>query len=223
MEHYITTTMTVLPGAYRKVMPGTSLRNTIKRVFDLIFSLLVILLLFPWLFPLLCLLIRLDSKGSIFFVQKRQGRNNKVFNCFKFRTMIPTGGSVHTSDEGEERVTRVGRVLRVSGLDELPQFLNVLMGQMSIVGPRPHMIGDNLKFERMDNRYQARSKVKPGITGLAQVKGCKGNAHDAWSIRKRTAFDITYVEKYNLLLDLRIVAATAGLMFSELFKLAKRR
>lgn len=200
-----------------------SFRDIVKRAFDLVFSLLVILLLFPWLFPLLCLLIRLDSKGSIFFVQKRQGRNNEIFNCLKFRTMVPMGGSVHASDEGEGRVTGIGRVLRVSGLDELPQFLNVLLGQMSIVGPRPHMIGDNLKFERMADRYHTRSKVKPGITGLAQIKGCKGNAHDAWSIRKRTAFDITYIEKYNLLLDLRIVAATAGLMFSELFKLAKRK
>ena len=202
-------------------LPGSKARLVAKRAFDIVFSLVVILTLFPLLFPILYLLIRLDSRGSAFFVQKRNGLNNKVFQCFKFRTMITNEeADARAAGEADWRITRVGKVLRVSGLDELPQFLNVLMGQMSIVGPRPHMISDNLKFAQLSERYHQRSLVKPGITGLAQVKGYKGDTSDARSIRKRTALDLIYVENYSLLLDLKIIWSTGGMMFKELFKLA---
>ncbi len=203
------------------VLPDRKVKRVGKRLFDILFSLVVILVLFPLLFPLLYVLIRLDSRGGAFFVQKRNGLNNKVFRCLKFRTMVHNEeADALAAGEADRRITRIGRVLRVSGLDELPQFINVLLGQMSIVGPRPHMISDNLKFERLSERYHQRCLVRPGITGLAQVKGYKGDTSDARSIRKRTALDLIYVENYSLLLDLWIVAATAGMMFKELFKMA---
>lgn len=203
------------------VLPGHKVKRVVKRSFDIVFSLIVILVLFPLLFPLLYLLIRLDSRGGAFFVQKRNGLNNKVFLCLKFRTMVRNKeADALAADEADGRITRIGRILRVSGLDELPQFINVLLGQMSIVGPRPHMISDNLKFERLSRRYHQRSRVRPGITGLAQVKGYKGDTSDTRSIRKRTALDLIYIENYSLLLDLKIVAATVGMLFKELFKMA---
>jgi lipopolysaccharide/colanic/teichoic acid biosynthesis glycosyltransferase len=202
-------------------MPLSKAKHILKRMFDVVFSLVVILTLFPLLFPLLYVLIKLDSKGGAFFVQKRNGLNNKVFHCFKFRTMVANEeADARAAGEADWRITRIGKVLRVSGLDELPQFVNVLLGQMSIVGPRPHMISDNLKFAQLSERYHQRSLVKPGITGLAQIKGYKGDTSDARSIRKRTALDLIYVENYSLLLDLKIIWSTVGLMFKELFKLA---
>jgi putative colanic acid biosysnthesis UDP-glucose lipid carrier transferase len=122
--------------------------------------------------------------------------------------------------ESDWRITRVGKVLRVSGLDELPQFINVLLGQMSIVGPRPHMISDNLRFAQLSERYHQRSLVRPGITGLAQVRGFKGDTSDVRSIRKRITLDLIYVENYNLLLDIKIIWSTGRMMIQELFKLA---
>lgn len=203
------------------VLPERKVKQAGKRAFDIVFSLIVILTLFPLLFPLLYLLIRLDSRGGAFFVQKRNGLNNKVFSCFKFRTMVRNAeADALAAGEADGRITRIGRVLRVSGLDELPQFLNVLLGQMSIVGPRPHMISDNLKFEQLSKRYHQRCLVRPGITGLAQVKGYKGDTSDIRSIRKRTALDLIYVGNYSPLLDLKIVVATVGMMFKELFKMA---
>jgi putative colanic acid biosysnthesis UDP-glucose lipid carrier transferase len=197
--------------------------QTGKRIFDVVFSVLVICTLFPLLFPVLYLWIRLDSKGGAFFVQKRNGLNNKVFHCLKFRTMVRNEDADHLAAGGEDsRITKAGRILRVSGLDELPQFINVLLGQMSIVGPRPHMISDNLRFAQLSERYHERSYVKPGITGLAQVKGYKGDTSDARSIRKRTALDLIYVEQQSAMLDMKIIAATVGMMFKEIYKLAKR-
>lgn len=221
MHQAVEQDIAVLPFAEVSEAPAaTQARRRLKRLLDITFSLIVILILFPVLFPLLYIAIRLDSAGGAFFVQKRNGLNNKVFSCFKFRTMIINKDADYMAARAADgRITRVGKILRVSGLDELPQFINVLLGQMSIVGPRPHMVSDNLRFARLSEQYHRRSLVKPGITGLAQVRGFKGDPSDERSIRKRTALDLIYVDNYNLLLDLKIIAATAGMMIRELFKL----
>lgn len=195
-----------------------------KRVFDIAFSLCIILFVFPWLFPIVCLLISLDSKGGVFFVQQRNGLHNRLFPCFKFRTMVVNEhADFLAAGEKDHRITRVGNFLRVSGMDELPQLFNVLRGDMSIVGPRPHMVNDNLRFEKIAEHYNKRNLVKPGITGLAQVNGYKGNAADAHSIRMRTAMDLRYVDTRTFALDIRIIAATAKLMVTEVFKMRKDR
>jgi putative colanic acid biosysnthesis UDP-glucose lipid carrier transferase len=200
----------------------TGLRT--KRAFDIVFSLLVILLVFSWLFPIIALLITIDSKGGLFFIQQRNGLNNKVFRCLKFRTMVVNkDADFIAARENDHRITRIGSFLRISGLDELPQLINVLAGEMSIVGPRPHMANDNLRFEKIAENYNSRSLVRPGITGLAQVNGYKGNATDDQSIKIRTILDLKYVSKRNFYLDLQIIAATIKMMFVEVGKIGKSK
>jgi putative colanic acid biosynthesis UDP-glucose lipid carrier transferase len=195
-----------------------------KRAFDIMFSLLVMLLVFPWLFPIIALLIIIDSKGGLFFIQERNGLNNKIFRCYKFRTMVVNkDADFIAARENDHRITRIGNFLRISGLDELPQLINVLAGDMSVVGPRPHMVNDNVRFEKMAEHYNSRNLVKPGITGLAQVKGYKGNATDDQSIRIRTILDLKYVSKRNFFLDIQIIAATVKMMFVEVGKMGKSR
>jgi putative colanic acid biosynthesis UDP-glucose lipid carrier transferase len=195
-----------------------------KRAFDIVFSILVMLLVFSWLFPIIALLIIIDSKGGLFFIQERNGWNNKVFRCFKFRTMVVNkDADFIAARKNDHRITRIGNFLRISGLDELPQLLNVLAGDMSIVGPRPHMVNDNLRFEKIAEHYNDRNLVRPGITGLAQVKGYKGNATDDQSIRIRTILDLKYVSKRNFFLDLQIIAATVKMMFVEVGKIGKSK
>jgi putative colanic acid biosynthesis UDP-glucose lipid carrier transferase len=195
-----------------------------KRVFDVLLSSLIILLIFPWLFPIVFIAILLDSKGGIFFVQKRNGLNNEVFRCFKFRTMVVNDDAdLVAAGENDYRITRIGNFLRVSGIDELPQLINVLLGDMSLVGPRPHMIHDNLRFEKIAENYNCRNLVKPGITGLAQVNGYKGNIAGAQDIKMRTLLDLQYVRSRNLALDIKIITATARLMFVEVRKMGKGR
>lgn len=201
---------------------NTGLR--MKRAFDIVFSLLVMLLVFSWLFPIIALLITIDSKGGLFFVQQRNGLNNKIFRCLKFRTMVVNkDADFIAARENDHRITRIGNFLRVSGLDELPQLINVLAGDMSIVGPRPHMVNDNLRFEKIAENYNNRSLVKPGITGLAQVNGYKGNTTDDQSIKIRTILDLKYVSKRDFSLDLQIIAATIKLMFVEVGKIGKSK
>lgn len=208
------------PEALCCILPQHSGGGKLKRGFDVTFSLLVILLVYPLLFPVVYVLIKLETGGRVFFVQKRNGLHNKVFDCYKFRSMVVNDAADHVAAaENDKRITKTGKLLRVSGIDELPQFINVLKGDMSIVGPRPHMISDNLKFEQIADNYRARSRAKPGITGLAQVKGYKGNATDPQSIRMRTKIDILYVKNRTFALDLVIIAATVKMMFVETFKM----
>src|SRR5579872_7033089 len=144
----------------------------IKRLFDIVFSTCILIFVFSWLFPILYILIRLDSRGPVFFIQKRVGFLGKSFPCLKFRTMyVNAEANTKQATDDDPRITRMGRFLRNSNLDELPQFLNVLLGQMSIVGPRPHMYKDCASFSRVVDSYKLRNLMKPGITGLAQVKG----------------------------------------------------
>jgi putative colanic acid biosynthesis UDP-glucose lipid carrier transferase len=190
----------------------------IKRIFDIALSSLVIIFIFSWLFPILALLIKLDSNGPVFFVQRRVGRWGKSFKCLKFRTMvINEHANTRQASDNDTRITRVGNFLRKSNLDEFPQFFNVLLGQMSVVGPRPHMHADCNKFSSVIANYKFRNMVKPGITGLAQVKGYRGPTRNFESIFHRYQFDAFYIRNANFWLDMRIVRKTAAQTINTLF------
>lgn len=198
---------------------NTSLRNFLKdrrgymiakRLFDIILSLVVLLFILSWLFPLLCILIRLESRGPALFIQRRVGYMGRSFRCLKFRTMrVNSEADTLQATENDPRVTRLGRLLRDSNLDELPQVINVLTGHMSIVGPRPHMYKDCLQFSNVVESYKIRNLMKPGVTGLAQVKGYRGPAHDFSRIFLRFQWDAYYIRHAHFLFDLRIVHRTA--------------
>jgi putative colanic acid biosysnthesis UDP-glucose lipid carrier transferase len=188
-----------------------------KRSMDIVTALLVGILLFPWLFPILMLMIRLESRGSAFFRQKRVGFLGKTFCCYKFRTMyINDAADTRQAVRDDPRVTRVGRLLRDTGLDELPQFINVLLGHMSIVGPRPHMLKDSREFSEVVPNYRFRNLVKPGITGMSQVRGCRGPASTLPSIFRRYQWDAYYVRNVNFFLDIKIMMETGWLMIRSL-------
>jgi putative colanic acid biosynthesis UDP-glucose lipid carrier transferase len=180
-----------------------------KRVIDISISLFFILFVLSWLIPVLAILIPLDSKGPVFFLQRRVGRGGKGFLCLKFRTMR-VNEECHTrhASKNDRRITRLGGLLRRSNIDEFPQFINVFLGQMSLVGPRPHMYADCSRFSSIVNGYKFRNMVKPGITGLAQVKGYHGPAITYESIFRRFQWDAFYVRNASLWLDLRILKQT---------------
>jgi putative colanic acid biosysnthesis UDP-glucose lipid carrier transferase len=182
----------------------------IKRIFDIAVSMMVLIFLLSWLLPLLWFLIKLDSRGPVFFVQKRVGFLGRSFPCLKFRTMyVNKEADTSQAIERDPRITRVGRFLRLSNLDELPQFLNVLAGHMSIVGPRPHMFQDCANFSSVVESYKFRSLMKPGITGLAQVKGYRGPARSFDQIFRRYQWDAFYIRNAGFWLDLRLIHRTA--------------
>ncbi len=190
----------------------------IKRLFDICFSLLVLILIFSWLFPLLALLIKLDSKGPVLFKQERWGRQNDKIKCLKFRSMythsedIDENGRYNQAKKGDPRITSIGQFLRKSSLDEFPQFINVLLGSMSVVGPRPHPIPLNIESRDTIDNYLVRHLVKPGITGWAQVNGLRGETPDISLMQTRIEYDIWYIENWDLKLDVKIVAMTIGNM-----------
>ena len=192
-------------------MPLSNDYNTfLKRIFDIIFSFLVITLLLSWLTPLIALLIKLESSGPVFFKQTRNGIKYKEFTCFKFRSMIENSDAdIQQATKNDLRVTRLGKILRKTSLDELPQFFNVLIGDMSVVGPRPHMTRENERYSKTVNKFMVRHFVKPGITGLAQVKGYRGEIETEEDIVNRVKYDIYYLENWSLLLDLNIVFLTS--------------
>ena len=185
------------------------LNSFAKRVFDLAFASLVTVFILSWLIPLVGLLIKLESRGPVFFIQKRNGLNNKVFDCLKFRSMTPNDyADSHQATKDDPRVTRIGAFLRTTSLDEMPQFLNVLMGSMSIVGPRPHTLPMNDTFRTQIERYNSRHKIKPGITGLAQVRGYRGEIENSFQIRSRVRLDYFYINNWSFLLDMEIMIKT---------------
>jgi len=181
-----------------------------KRAFDVVVSLLVIICILSWLLPILALIIKLDSKGPVFFTQKRIGSNGIIFNCLKLRSMyVNQQANIQQAKDNDRRITPFGAFLRKSCLDELPQFLNVLKGDMSIVGPRPHMLKDCEDFSKMVRNYNLRHNVKPGITGMAQVKGYRGETKDFYDVAHRYKWDIYYVKNSTFLLDLKIIHQTS--------------
>ena len=190
--------------------PLTSLIGRIKkRTFDILFSSFVIVFILSWLTPIIALLIKLESRGPVFFKQFRSGKDNKPFLCFKFRSMTVNSKSDESQAvKNDSRITKLGAFLRKTSLDELPQFFNVLKGTMSIVGPRPHMLKHTEQYSSSIDRYMVRQFIKPGITGWAQVNGYRGETSDEFLMKKRVRYDIWYLENWNLMLDVRIVFQT---------------
>ena len=204
-------------AAIVKDRPGQFNYIIFKRSVDVVISLLVMVLIFPWLFPIIILLISLNSKGPAFFRQERVGFLGKKFKCYKFRTMyINDTVDSRRATRDDPRITFVGRFLRDTCLDEVPQFINVLLGQMSIVGPRPHMLSDTAEFSRLIGNYSFRHSVRPGITGLAQTKGYRGPAANFEKIIRRYQWDEYYVCHVNLRLDVRIMLRTGALMVQSI-------
>lgn len=203
---------------YYDYLPILSLRNiplqdsinqVIKRIFDIIFSSAVIIFIMSWLTPLIAILIKIESKGPVFFKQTRNGFNYTEFDCYKFRSMTPNkAANLHQATRDDQRVTRIGRFIRKTSIDELPQFFNVLFGDMSVVGPRPHMVSHTNMYAKKIDKFMVRHFVKPGITGLAQVSGYRGEVESDKDIIGRVKYDIFYIENWSLLLDLKIVLQT---------------
>jgi putative colanic acid biosysnthesis UDP-glucose lipid carrier transferase len=193
----------------RNILQDETFNKIIKRLFDLFFSVLIILGILSWLIPILAVIIKLDSKGPVFFVQKRNGLNYKVFKCFKFRSMEFNDQFANDLElKNNIYVTKTGKFIRKTSIDELPQFFNVLLGDMSIVGPRPHPISHNDKYALMVDNFMVRHLVKPGITGLAQTKGYRGEVETDEDIIKRVKYDIFYLENWSIVLDLKIIIDT---------------
>ncbi|RYY20030.1 MAG: capsular biosynthesis protein [Chitinophagaceae bacterium] len=201
----------VVSIAVRQYIDAKKRYFILKRLFDITVSLLVSVFFLSWLFPLIAILIRLESRGPVLFIQRRVGMGGRTFRCLKFRTMVVNReANSRQAQVNDRRITRIGQFLRISNLDEFPQFFNVLAGDMSIVGPRPHMHSDCTKFSSVVSGYKFRNMVKPGITGLAQVKGYRGPTKDFASIFHRYQFDAFYIRNANFWLDMRIIRKTAG-------------
>lgn len=207
---------------YYEMFPVLSLKKTIlhepttkifKRIFDIIFSLVVIIFVLSWLIPILSILIILESKGPVFFRQGRPGLDEKEFFCYKFRSMQINKTTEKEASKNDPRVTKMGRFMRKTSLDEMPQFLNVLLGDMSVVGPRPHLWSQNKNYGNRVKKYMMRHYVKPGITGLAQVKGFRGEIETDEDMINRIKYDIFYIENWSLLLDLKIIFLTVVNIF----------
>jgi putative colanic acid biosysnthesis UDP-glucose lipid carrier transferase len=217
-----------IPGFIRKIRnsPKKTSKRTIpdlkkryfffKRSFDIILALFLITGVLSWVLPLMALLIKLDSRGPVFFLQRRIGKGGKDFTCYKLRTMVVNKQADECpASEDDSRITRLGKLLRKSHLDELPQLFNVLSGSMSIVGPRPYMPADCHRFSAMIPGHDYRNFVKPGITGLAQIKGLHGPKTDFKTIFWRYQWDAFYVRNADFLLDLRILRRTILFFFTQ--------
>ncbi|TDW50207.1 putative colanic acid biosynthesis UDP-glucose lipid carrier transferase [Flavobacterium sp. 270] len=202
---------------YYEFFPVLSLKQTMlnepaiklfKRSFDVVFAISVIVFLLSWLYPLLAILIKLESKGPVFFKQGRPGIDENEFVCYKFRSMKMNKTPETVASKDDPRVTVIGRFMRKTSVDELPQFYNVLMGEMSVVGPRPHLWSQNKEYGNSVKKYMIRHCVKPGITGLAQVSGFRGEITIERDMINRIKFDIFYIENWSLFLDLKIISQT---------------
>lgn len=181
----------------------------LKRSFDILFSLAIILGLLSWLTPILAILITLESKGPVFFRQTRNGIDNREFYCYKFRSMAPNDlADEFSATKNDMRITKIGKFIRRTSIDELPQFYNVLFGSMSVVGPRPHMVKHTNEYSDKIDKYMVRHFIKPGITGLAQIRGYRGEIENTTDILNRIKFDIFYIENWSVVLDLKIIVET---------------
>lgn len=208
-------TIGLLPVINFRSLPQDRWANKIlKRGFDLIFSILFFLLIGWWFMPIIALLIKLTSKGPVFFKQERWGLNNRKIICYKFRTMyngspeIDEKGGFLQATKNDSRVTPLGKFLRAWNIDELPQFWNVLQGNMSVVGPRPHVTPLNISSIQHVDRYMLRHLVKPGITGYAQVNGCRGETSAPGSMQRRVNYDLYYIHSWTFWMDCQIVLQT---------------
>lgn len=184
-------------------------KQILKRVFDILFSLFVIIFILSWLLPIVAIIIKLESKGPVFFLQKRSGLNNEPFNCIKFRSMsVNEVADLQIAKKNDSRVTKFGAFMRKTSVDELPQFINVFLGDMSVVGPRPHMLSQTEQYSKITKKYMTRHVVKPGITGWAQVMGSRGEIFSDRDMEKRIEKDIWYIQHWSFFLDLKIIFLT---------------
>jgi putative colanic acid biosynthesis UDP-glucose lipid carrier transferase len=191
------------------------MNQVLKRSFDIVVSLFVIIFLLTWMVPLMAVLIRLGSKGPVFFKQLRSGKDNEPFYCLKFRSMVMNNESdSKQASRTDERITGIGGFMRRNSIDELPQFFNVLLGDMSVVGPRPHMLQHTAAYGALIDQFMVRHLVLPGITGWAQIKGFRGETTDHKAMQERVMADIWYMENWSLLLDLKITFLTAWHMIT---------
>ena len=180
-----------------------------KRVFDIIFSLFVLIFFVSWMYLIFGIIIKFQSKGPVLFIQKRHGIGGSVFKCFKFRTMIQNSKEdTKFADNNDKRLTKFGKFLRISALDEMPQFVNVLLGHMSTVGPRPHPLRLNEQFSKKIDKFSKRHQFKPGITGLAQVQGFRGKIYGFYDMSSRVRLDRYYFKNWSIFFDLKICFKT---------------
>lgn len=194
---------------HREIALDDIVNSSLKRAFDIIFSLVIIVGVLSWLMPILACIIKWESKGPVLFKQKRSGINNEDFDCYKFRSMtVNSDSNLKQATKGDMRITKVGAFIRKTSIDELPQFFNVFLGDMSVVGPRPHMVKHTMEFSNIVDRYMLRHYVKPGITGLAQTMGFRGETKTKHEIKGRITLDRFYIENWNFFLDLKIIYKT---------------
>lgn len=199
--------LTTIPNQQKPIK--TIMNRFFKRLFDITLSLFVIVFIISWLLPLLYFLIKLDSRGSVFFVQERNGLHLEKFNFIKFRSMeINEFSDIKITVKGDRRITKIGKFIRKTSIDEFPQFFNVLMGDMTIVGPRPHMIYQTEKYNQKIYNFKERHSEKPGITGLAQINGCRGEIKNDKDMKNRLRYDLFYINKWSFLLDIKIIIKT---------------
>ena len=193
-----------------RMEPLEEMKNRFKkRLFDLVFSTLVIIFVLSWLYPLMALLIKWESKGPVMFKQLRSGRNDMPFWCYKFRSMTVNSDSDNVqATKNDARITKIGAFLRRTSLDEMPQFFNVFMGNMSVVGPRPHMLKHTEEYKKIISKFMVRHFMKPGITGWAQVNGFRGETRLLEDMDNRVKYDIYYLENWTTALDVRIIFMT---------------
>jgi putative colanic acid biosynthesis UDP-glucose lipid carrier transferase len=194
--------------------PLNSITNrTLKRFFDILFSLIIVFFIFTWLFPIIAIIIKLTSKGPVFFVQERTGKDGVAFNCFKFRSMSVNNNSDNLqATKNDARVTVFGAFMRKTSIDELPQIINVVLNQMSLVGPRPHMLKHTDEYRVLVDKFMVRHFAKPGVTGWAQINGFRGETKLVKDMENRAAADIWYIENWSFFLDIKIVLSTAWSM-----------
>ncbi len=184
-------------------------KQFLKRSFDIAFSLFAMIFLLSWLIPLVALIVKIESNESVFFIQKRSGLNNVPFNCLKFRSMKSNrNADLQTAKKNDSRITKFGAFMRKTSIDELPQFINVFLGDMSVVGPRPHMLSQTEMYSKITKKYMTRHIVKPGITGWAQVMGARGEIFSLKDMEKRIEKDIWYIQNWSFFLDMKIIFLT---------------
>lgn len=186
----------------------------LKRTLDIVFASIVLILIYPWAYIIIGCCIKIKMPGNIIFSQKRNGQCGREFTCYKFRSMLPNcKADTQQAYDDDPRITPFGRILRVTSIDELPQFWNVFIGDMSIVGPRPHMLIHTEQYCGIIPDYNKRLLVKPGITGWAQIHNLRGETEKLDKMKKRVEYDIWYIEHWSFALDLKIMLNTLKIIF----------
>ena len=188
----------------------------LKRGFDIVFSLFFLCFVFPFVLLVVFIVTQCTMPGKLFFVQKRTGLNGRTFKCYKFRSMRKNEHSdVLQATKGDSRITRGGKIMRKTSLDETPQFINVLLGDMSVVGPRPHMLKHTEEYTALIDGYMLRHEVKPGVTGWSQIKGFRGEIKQLKDMENRVKSDLWYIRNWHFLLDLYIILKTVTICFGN--------